>query len=240
MKLSSKYETEAELDKTSKNEYIESNDGDREMKIWPEIAKVLKKTANTTTLHGLPKILSTNRRHMKIIWLVFTLTSIGFCIFMITKTITDYLQYELKSQIRQIPHKSVKFPSIQICNINNFVTLEANAYLNEFYLTNFGYNFTSLDDILRINSTLIYQQNLAFYQTFLPNFNETRKKLFGYSLEDLIVACEFDSKPCNLSWFEWNYNANYGNCYVFNSGFLNGGLFICSDILYIFLRVFLL
>ena len=145
---------------------------------------------------------------------------------MITKTITGYLQYELKSQIRQVPQKSIKFPSILICNANSFITPEANAYLNNFYFTNFGYNFSSQEDIFRTNSTLLDFSTLAYYQTFLPDFNDTLRKSFGYSLDDLIIACEFNSKPCNSSWFEWKYTVYFGNCFEFNSGFLNGGLFL--------------
>ena len=143
---------------------------------------------------------------------------------MITKTISGYLEYELKSQIRQVPQKSLKLPSIQICNTNNLATPEGKAYLNEFYFKNFGYNFTSFVDVFRTNSTLLEFTFLAYYQTFLPDFNQTRRKSFGYSLDDFMIACEFDSKPCNRSWFEWNYNSLFGNCFLFNSGFLNGGL----------------
>ena len=220
MKFSSKYKqntVKLELDK-------DDDDDDDRQNLLPEIFKVLKKSGHTTTLHGLPKILTTNRRYIKAIWLIFTLISIGFCIFMITKTISGYLQYELKSEIRQMPKKSLKFPSIKICNTNNFVTPEGKAYLNEFFFNNFGYNFTSFDDVFRTNSTLLDFTQLASYQTFLPEFNQTRRKSFGYSLEDFMIACEFDSKPCNSSWFEWNYDAFFGNCFLFNSGFLNGGL----------------
>lgn len=208
------------MEKQSKDETTELDDREQ---IWSEIFEVLKQSARNTTLSGLPKILTTNRRYIKVIWLIFTLISIGFCIFMITKTISDYLQYELKSQIRQVPQKSLKFPSVLICNSKPFITPEANAYLNDFYYTNFGYNFTSQEEISRANSTILDYELLAFYQTFLPDFNQTLKKSFGLSLEDLIISCEFNSKPCNSSWFEWRYIINYGSCFEFNSGFLNGG-----------------
>ena len=140
---------------------------------------------------------------------------------MIVRAITNYLQFEVKSQIRQVPQKSITFPSIQMCNAKFFATREASDYLREYFL-NEGKNITNLDEFFD-NPNASTLANWLIYQTYSPKFNMTLKRSFSYSLEDILLKCEFDSKPCNLSWFDWYYHPFFGNCYRFNSGYLNGG-----------------
>lgn len=136
-------------------------------------------------------------------------------------SVLDYSKYDTKSIIRQVPNKNLGFPSIFICNPNNYATPAALAYLKEFYLRNYGENFTSLDEIY---SNLSFDDafNWPFYNTFSPDFNQMLMKSFSYSLEDVLITCEFNSKPCNLSWFDLSINPLIGVCFQFNSGRLNG------------------
>ena len=50
-----------------------------------------------------------------------------------------------------------------------------------------------------------------------PNFDLNKKKSFGYSINEMLISCEFDSNKCDSSDFDWIYHALYGNCYRFNS-----------------------
>ena len=198
--------------------------GMKKFGLLADIRKELKRSGDLTTLHGVPNILLTDRTYMKVIWMIFFLLSMGLCIFMIVRAITNFLHYETKSQIRQVPQQSITFPSIQICNPNYFATREASAFLNEYYLKNDRVNITNLDEYFAYqNSSWFGSFNWPFYKTFSPEFNDTLRRSLGYSLEDMILKCEFDSKPCNLSWFDWYYHPINGNCYRFNTGILNKG-----------------
>jgi hypothetical protein len=53
--------------------------------------------------------------------------------------------------------------------------------------------------------------------------NEIRRK-FGHHLDDILLFCLFDYKPCNSSDFVWSYDNNFGNCYTFNSGYDSNGV----------------
>ena len=143
---------------------------------------------------------------------------------MIARAITSYLQFDVKSQIRQVPQKNITFPSIQFCNPNYYATREASIYLNEYYLKNEGLNITNMDEYFDYSNITFFRSfNWPFYLTFSPKFNMTLRRSLGYSLEEMVLKCEFNSKPCNLSWFDWFYHPIYGNCYRFNTGYLNGG-----------------
>ena len=206
--------------------HINNEDEDEEkVGIISDIKKELKRTGISTSLHGVPSMLLSNRKYVKTVWFIFTLISIGFCIFMIVRAITSYLQFEVVSNIRQVPQQNIIFPSIQICNPNFLATREASTYMNEYYLKNEGVNITNLDEYFDyMNVSRFSSFSWPFTETFLPTFNMTTRRSLGYSLEDMLLVCEFNSKPCNLSWFEWYSHPIFGNCYRFNTGYLNGGI----------------
>lgn len=185
----------------------------------------LKRFGTTTTAHGLPRILASKYLVTKLIWLLFTLTSIGLCAYMIIRGILIYIEFGTTSLIRQYPSESITFPVVSICNRNRMLTRAASDHIREYYQSEFNVNITDMDDFFEqayIKETIYPDIEWIFYQTFLPGFNVTLKRSFGYSLEELLVRCEFDSKPCNHSWFDWYYHPAYGNCFKFNSGEING------------------
>jgi hypothetical protein len=52
-----------------------------------------------TTIHALPKILTTDKMYFKIMWLLFFIISFGFNFQLVTKCIIDYLSYETITKI---------------------------------------------------------------------------------------------------------------------------------------------
>ena len=44
------------------------------------------------------------------------------------------------------------------------------------------------------------------------------KKEFGYSFDEMFLACYFATKSCERDDFEYFYDYLYGNCFTFNSG----------------------
>ena len=53
------------------------------------------------------------------------------------------------------------------------------------------------------------------------NFTNEQKKLLAHNLDDLLINCKFNSKPCRE--FIWYFDSFYGNCYMFNTGFNSSG-----------------
>ncbi|XP_041464809.1 degenerin unc-8-like [Lytechinus variegatus] len=59
------------------------------------------------------------------------------------------------------------------------------------------------------------------YSDFFDVINPTKEELieYGHQIEDFIVQCTFDRRPCNMSRdFRVWQNRYYGNCFTFNSG----------------------
>lgn len=47
--------------------------------------------------------------------------------------------------------------------------------------------------------------------------NAEQKIALGYSVDDLVIYCTFDSENCDDDFWTF-YHTTYGNCYTFNSG----------------------
>ena len=47
--------------------------------------------------------------------------------------------------------------------------------------------------------------------------SEEKKKL-GHELDDILIECWFNAKPCYSTDFIWSFDSKYGNCFTFNSG----------------------
>lgn len=176
-----------------------------------------------TTLHAIPNVVVTKYVFIKIMWILFFLVSVAFCIYMVVRVITIYQQFNLSSSIRDMPQEKMNFPSIWFCNPNFMTTPEATQYLTEYYLKNDNVTLTDFDSYFDFaNVTDFYSFYWPSYQTFDPKFNEILRSSFSYSLEDMVINCELGSKPCNLSWFDTYRHPIFGDCFQFNTGKLNG------------------
>jgi hypothetical protein len=62
--------------------------------------------------------------YVQCIWFVILLLSTGATFFLIAKNITDYLTYEVTSQIRIINELPTQFPTVTFCDNNPFSSLK--------------------------------------------------------------------------------------------------------------------
>jgi hypothetical protein len=177
-----------------------------------------------SALDAFYRIFATNRIYLKVIWSVLILTALALCIWMIINSLIVYFDYRTKSLVRKSAQPKLTFPSLSICDSNYFKSRAASEYMTSFLYNSVGANFSNFQQFYDFTNDSIYSiLAWKFYETFSPEFNDSLRRSFGYSLDELVIKCEFDSRPCNMSWFDWYYHPFYGNCYKFNSGYLNGG-----------------
>lgn len=131
----------------------------KEKMIKEPIKQVLMEWAEVSTSHGLPRVLRVKRLYLKIIWGLCFLGSLGFCIFLIYRSISDFLEYQVVTQIRLIPERPIIFPTVTICNLNPLVTKEANNFIFEKTSYWFGRNFTSFEELYAFSE----ENNLDLY-----------------------------------------------------------------------------
>ncbi len=77
-----------------------------------------KKFAAASTVIGLARIVRAETTFMKICWLLITLISFAFGLYLVSETIRDYLQYDVFTTIKIISSNSTVLPSVTFCFIN--------------------------------------------------------------------------------------------------------------------------
>jgi hypothetical protein len=88
----------------------------RNKKIKERIILLIK----DSTVHGLPKALKANYLISKIVWILFFIGSISYCIYLILTAISSFFQYNTVTNIETKTEIPADFPVITICNLNQF------------------------------------------------------------------------------------------------------------------------
>lgn len=161
------------------------------------IKESVKESLKSSTSHGIPMIVASGNWTLKTIWIIFTIISTSFCIYLIVKNIISYYKYDVSTKIRANYEYNSTFPSITICNYNLFTSNASSKILNGTQNAS-EYNF------------------FGFVQNGMKS-GEIRK--YGDSLEKLISYLDFDQEEQNITneTFTYFFHPIYGNCYTFNA-----------------------
>jgi hypothetical protein len=73
----------------------------------------------SSTSHGLPNVLRTPRKSIKCMWLLLFLIFSSIGSYMVYKTISNYLEYEIVTKIEYIRENPIEFPAVTIINLRN-------------------------------------------------------------------------------------------------------------------------
>ncbi len=193
------------------------------LKLVDDLKESLFVSIDMATWHGYIHMVTCRSILGKILWLICIYSSSGFCAYMGVQNFFDFLTFPVTTTSRYINEKESLFPSVAICNANQFITNNSvefllriiEVYANIKYEDNA--NLTKNDFI---NSHFNKNKQLIRHarQAAMNNLSETDVKKLGLQLDEIIIKCEFDNEKCNLDEdFEWKYSWDLGNCYVFNS-----------------------
>jgi hypothetical protein len=86
------------------------------MNLREKVFKKFEEWCKESSGQGIPNIVRKNTASAKLIWIVFTLASVGLCGYMISRSVNQYLEYEVTTKIRKEIKSNVPFPVISICN----------------------------------------------------------------------------------------------------------------------------
>jgi hypothetical protein len=180
----------------------------------------LEDWSKSLTAHGFSNIFLAKRKPIKILWILSLMSSIMYCIYNIYSEIRGYLKYDHSTHLETVVEMPTLFPTISICNINPFITKKSENLIREIFNLEYGINLTnySLTPIELIEK-LNYVNLKAKLNAYLPEYKDEHRKELGFSLEDILIECNYNHNACTHSDFVWFYSLNYGNCYRFNSGF---------------------
>ena len=119
---------------------------------------------------------------VQFIWLLILIGSTGATFYFISKSLIDYLKYEVVSQTTVINEVPTQFPAVTFCDNNPFSTEEAQVYMENVADSN-GTLQSSMEP------TLLSQLNAASSFTS----DETRMKL-GLQLSQ--ITCFYLTNDC--------------------------------------------
>jgi hypothetical protein len=140
----------------------------------------------------------------RFIWIVILLISASLTFTLISKSIMEYFDFDVVSQIGIDYETKSKFVTVTICNNNPFTTAMA-ADL-----------FENVSTINGVNTSHLKFFDHVKLVTGSPYFDDDKKKLLGFDFSE-IKSCSFNGEKCNMSEFKWFWNYHYGNCWQFNS-----------------------
>ena len=167
----------------------------------------LREHATYVRIDGIPNFFRTMLRSLKLFWLAFVLGCAAISIFLVVRSVGDYLSYQvtttyrLKSEIRSL------FPTVSICNTN---PLNTEYYIRMAKMA----NLTTLEYQPYVNMARLEYYKFTTNGTYLTD----EEKRAMTNLDGFIISCSFQNKPCNMRHLSYQYFPYFGNCLRFNDG----------------------
>jgi hypothetical protein len=195
-----------------------------------KLTLLIKDWLESSSFHGVDKLIRTKFILVKITWLVLILSSSCLCVFFVGRSVQDYLDHQVTTEIRIFDKLKIDFPAITICSRNPFSSRDSVQYLKLIAMSN---NLSSIfDEVFSFDSKLSTPEKIsklkqlekvALINVYSKNMSLNERTKFSPPLDELIIDCRFSGIKCKSADFEQVYISNYGNCFRFNSGFdLNG------------------
>lgn len=180
-------------------------------KTW---SKILEDAMLGSKVHSLDKIYTIKSIALKCFFVLCLMASFGYCNYLTYQAISLYYQYKVSTTISVI-QELPRFPVVQFCNLNSFdylrVSDEIEDLLNEF-------NTSSYEHL----SSIVYVQDVNSYlkTSLIAKYLKNLSSLFdmSFNIDQMLISCWFNNKPCSSVDFLPFYDFNLGQCWRFNQG----------------------
>lgn len=196
--------------------------------LWLEIKRIIYESALNSTSHGIPNLLRSDRLSMKIIWAASLTFFFAICAWLIIQTFNDFFSYEVVTKTTLNYDKTTEFPTITVCNINQFMTSYALDFINGILKNNVTNVIGNKEHKI---GNGVYETRFMLLNYFAgtnaknPNITDDQRKRMGISFDKMLISCLYNFNKCSPTDFEWYYDIFYGNCFRFNSGKASNGSF---------------
>ena len=172
------------------------------------------------TLHGLPNVVRSKYRSMKIIWAIIFLASVGISIYFVYNTIKEYLQFNVTTLVRSIDVDELEYPVITFCNSNQISNQNGLDYLlsilNQTGLIDVDLDgFTNYIESTQYNHFNDIQQNLGSV-LFYPIPIEQREN-YTATIDETFIGGSLNEQNITVDDFNWIFSEYLGNCYQLNT-----------------------
>ena len=169
-----------------------------------------------STWHGLPYAISKERPLLKAFWLAAFSISLCTCLYLTISCFVEYFEYKVLVKHSLILDLDYEFPAVTFCNLNP-VDYKNNPNFTEKIKAIF---YARLDNETRSTvdmNEVICDKTTRLLTNDLIKLNLTPTTAF-YSMDQMLLSCHYNDKPCRNEDFVLYRSHMYGNCFTWNSG----------------------
>ncbi|XP_050390140.1 amiloride-sensitive sodium channel subunit gamma [Patella vulgata] len=201
---------------------------------------LVKDFAANSSMHGWPKAAESKGNFRRFMWIILTLIGSGIAIQHVAKIIILYNQWPLSTVVTIENNNKLDFPAVTICNMNpaKRSTLKSKVEELGFHdlvdLINIADERRKEEENSEEEEEVVEEENdeentADFYEALTAEYNiesafisvigamnTTDRQMIGHAIEDMLIACTYEGRPCSARNFTSFYNFKYGNCYTFN------------------------
>ncbi|XP_041354877.1 amiloride-sensitive sodium channel subunit gamma-like [Gigantopelta aegis] len=173
-------------------------------------------------MHGAGRVVGKGGISRKLAWLLIVLTGFGVAVYHVTLVILQYQKWPVSTLVTIEYNKELLFPAVTICNIN---PLRRSALSSE-YLREIEQIIREKNNSNETETSTDEQQNFDEYsddfeitksiQQIMATMKDNARAKLGYSMDHMLLNCEFQGLPCVPGNFTRFHNGEFGNCFMFN------------------------
>jgi hypothetical protein len=185
-----------------------------------KLFKVIKTNGMDSSMHGLSRIFTKMNvtSFYRLLWTMITAVMSALCFSLIVGSIEAYFTYSVTTKLLIYEEKEVEYPSVTFCNVNRYLTKEANSFYDTILTSEKANSLKLLEnvDYERYKDILQTLNSLVLLKQDNLTSSDQQKKL-SYTFDQMVIECQFKKAKCNESNFEWFFDRLYGNCWSFKS-----------------------
>ena len=169
-----------------------------------KLKEISKKFASASTVIGFTRIVRAETKLMKVFWVLMTLVSLAFGIYLTSGTIKEYLDYDVFTQTKIIQATSSLMPSVTFC-IHDSDTKDFNAFFDQADFsspTGFKANLTGEQ---------FYQEGFGDCIKFNHFTNKSEYKLYTANTLNDKLSFKIDLNKVKFNFVDVFLSDNYDN-----------------------------
>lgn len=86
-------------------------------RMYKSVGEVIRSLISQSSLHGIPRILSSKHWYQRVLWLCLVLVTFGFLVHQLYQLFCEYNSYPIKTKV-SIKRATLRFPAVSFCNMN--------------------------------------------------------------------------------------------------------------------------
>lgn len=90
--------------------------------------------ANISSIHSIKNIVTTDRKFMKIIWVISYIVSFTFCLIILSTNLLDYFSFKVETVVKLHYNNNADFPTVTICELQicGLTDYDYETYINHY------------------------------------------------------------------------------------------------------------